>query len=313
MMEKSTAEKGMKSVIALGMFDGMHIGHCALLRQAVALAQANHVCSIAYTFENHPLSVFGVAPRLLSTSQERRQIMRGLGIDRVEMPEFDQKLADLAPEKFASILVEHYGAVAVVAGFNYTFGKGGKGTVDTLETLGSKMGYTVHVVKPVLYHGAPVSSSRIRQALAQGAVDCAADMLGRPYILAGQVNANRQIGTQIGFPTANLEPQANRMLPKSGVYATIAQTPMGRFPAVTNVGNNPTVHGKKMTIETHLLDFTGDLYGAVLQVEFHRYIREEHTFPSKAALAAQIGRDVAFAKGIFEQNQQERKAAPYRA
>ncbi len=287
------------TAIALGMFDGMHIGHCALISRMVDIARNNSLTSMVYTFSNHPMGVFATAPKVLSTVEERLAMMRALGVERVEMVTFDRALADMSPEDFAKMLVERYDVKAVVAGFNYTFGKAGAGKEDELRRLGEELGFSVEVLPPVLFLGSPVSSTRVRKALESGDAAGALDMLGHPYRLDGRVLANRHIGREMGFPTANLEPTGDKLLPKAGVYATVANVEGRRLPAVTNIGDNPTVQGKKVTVETHILSFDGDLYGKPLQVEFLSRIRDEQRFGSRAELAHQIGRDVETARQLF--------------
>jgi len=287
------------TVIALGMFDGMHMGHQALISRAVELGRQHDLLSMVYTFYNHPMEVFAKAPVLLSTPEQRRTLMLEMGVDIVEMPVFDEPTAHMPPEDFASLLAEKYRAKWVVAGYNYTFGYKGAGDVALLSRLGAHLGFEVCMMQPVEYQEAPVSSSRIRKAIEQGSMELAHAMLKRPYSLQGRVGEHRHIGRTLGFPTANLLPEAGRALPLPGVYATIAKTTEGRFPAVTNVGNNPTVQGKCTTIETHILDFSADLYGQCLSVEFYHRLRGEKTFASRQELAQQITQDAAAAKALF--------------
>lgn len=286
-------------IVALGMFDGVHRGHQALLRQAVEEAEKQGCQSMAFCFENHPATVFGKEVPLLSTPQQRKNWMLSLGIDRVEMIPFTKEFASLTSEAFLNYLMEQYPVKGLVAGFNYTFGRYGRGTEKTLVRLGKKQKLSVHIVEPVYYGDAPISSSRIREALLNGEAMKAREMLGRPYTLTGQVVSARGIGKSLGYPTANLQTEG-MLWPKDGVYATAARVGGEVFAAVTNVGNNPTVAGQQRTVETHLLEVRADLYDRELEVAFLKRMRDEHRFPTLADLKFQIGRDALAATALYE-------------
>lgn len=287
------------AVIALGMFDGVHAGHRALLEHAVALAAQLDAASMVYTFSNHPRSVFAQAPPLLMTAGERRDAMLRLGIGSVMMEEFTPAIAALSPRAYVERLMGECDVRAMVAGFNYSFGAGGKGHEDTLRALGQALDFRVEVIPPVLYGGEYVSSTRIRRLIENGQIAEGNRMLSFPYAVEGPVVENRHIGTTIGFPTANQLPPAGKVLPLPGVYATIVRYAGNAYPAVTNVGDNPTVEGKFTTIESHLLGFAGNLYGAELRTEFMAFLRGEERFSGKEALAEQIARDVEAAKALL--------------
>ena len=252
------------AVVALGMFDGVHIGHQELL--------GRHV-------------------ELLTGAEERRALLSMFGADEVYMERFDETIMHLSPEAFVRRLCGAWHVRGVVAGFNYTFGDRGAGTSDTLRALGKELGFSVMIVPKVSVDDEPVSSSRIRSLLQTGDVRMAARLLGRAYAVSGMVCPNRQNGRKIGFPTANLLPEPGRALPRHGVYVTEAITDAGTFRGVTNIGANPTVHGDRVTIETHLLGFSGELYGKHLEVRFLERIRGEHTFASLSELKTQIRED----------------------
>ncbi len=291
--------KAQGAVIALGTFDGVHAGHRALLHEAAALAETLHAVPLIYTFRNHPLSLFGREPRLLMTPEERIAVLEATGVP-VAADVFDAAFAATPPREFVRMLVERFGMRGAVAGFNYTFGDRGAGDTALLQALGKELGFSVRVLGPVSYENEPVSSTRIRAYLEQGELDAANAMLGTRYALSGTVAPNRRIGHTLGFPTANLEGYGNKVLPRSGVYATRAFLAGKAFPAVTNVGNNPTVEGQVTTVETHLLDFDRDIYGMPLRVEFEARLRGEVRFPSREALAAQIASDAAHAREILK-------------
>ncbi len=288
------------AVVALGMFDGMHIGHRALINKTLQLADSLQARSVVYTFANHPRSVFSsAAPKLLMSADERKFCMLNMGVQEVEMEIFDHTIAALQPNAYIGRLMARHDIRAVVVGFNYTFGDGGKGTPETLRALGREMGFAVEVIPSVMFLGEAVSSTRIRELIDAGDIQGANEMLCAPYTISGQVMPNKRIGGSIGYPTANLFPPPEKVLPKSGVYVASANWNGKEYPAVTNVGNNPTVEGKIITVETHLLDFMGDLYGETIAVRFHEYVRGECKFPNKEELAAQIQRDVERARAWF--------------
>ena len=287
-----------RSVLALGMFDGVHVGHQALLRQAAAAARALSAQTVAFTFTDAPGKLLHLPVTSLSTPGQRTRWLRDAGADRVDMVDFTQAFADLSPEGFLDFLQARYHIAALAAGFNYTFGKYGAGTAQTLKELGEQHGFRVLIAEPVLVDGEPVSSTRVRALVSEGQMEAARRLLGRPYALIGPVVSNRHLGQTLGYPTANVE-TGEQLLPPDGVYATEAQVGDATYPAVTNVGRNPTVAGRRRTVETYLLDEDLALYGAELTVSFLARLREERTFPSLAALSEQIGRDVAAAKKVF--------------
>lgn len=294
---EQTSETGYS--IALGMFDGVHRGHQALLKKAAEEGKKQGCKSMAFTFSNHPAEIFGKSTALLSTPEQRKQWMLDSGVDRVEMIPFTKEFAFLSSEAFLDYLMEHYPVRGLVAGFNYTFGRYGRGTEKTLLRLGKKHHLSVHIVEPVLYEGVPISSSRIREALMRGEITKARDMLGRPYTLKGKVISARGIGRSLGYPTANLRTEG-LLWPMDGVYASAVRTGGEIFVAVTNVGNNPTLSGQNRSLETHLLEVKRDLYDQELEVAFLKRLREERRFPTLGDLKFQIGRDTLAAMAMFE-------------
>ena len=280
------------AVVALGMFDGVHLGHRALIGQTVAEAKRLGAKPVVFTFSNHPMEVLGGGVRLLSAIPERDDLLRALGAEEVHSVAFTRELAALDVKQFVDLLLERWDVRALVVGYNYTCGARGAGTPETLAEIGKTLGFSVLVVPPVLLEGAPVSSTRVREALEQGDVELAQRMLKRRYTLAGTVIENRRIGRRIGFPTANIAPEENRVIPKDGVYATIACVNGADYCAVTNIGTNPTVHGDHLTIETHMIDFDQNIYGEKLTVAFRRYLRGELMFSNLDELKEQIRQDI---------------------
>lgn len=209
------------SVIALGMFDGVHIGHRELIRTALRVAAETGCRPIAFTFLNHPAELFGPLPRLLTTSEERISTLKSLGID-VEAVQFDAAMADTPPADFAAMLVNEYGMKHAVMGFNYSFGAKGAGNAETMRELGSTLGFESSIVLPVKLNGITVSSSIIRKLIESGELEEANVLLGAPYAITSHIVGSRKIGRSIGFPTANFRGISGKVLPRSGVYVTLA-------------------------------------------------------------------------------------------
>lgn len=280
------------AVVALGMFDGVHFGHRALMTRLLDEAKLMRVSPVVHTFSNHPLEVLGGNVRLLSSIRERNQMLFALGAERVESVPFTRETAAMSAEAFIDLIAGKYDIRALVVGYNYTCGARGAGTPETLRQIGAKRGFSVHVVEPVLYEGEPVSSSRIREAVERGDMELAQALLKRRYTLSGKVVQNKRIGRRIGFPTANINADPKRAIPADGVYAAFAFVGGAVYRAATNVGCNPTVHGTHLTIETHMIDFDNDIYGEMLTISFRKRLRGELIFDSLEALKAQIRIDV---------------------
>ena len=255
-------------------------------------AKLLHAIPAVYTFSNHPLEVLGGNVRLLSGIRERNMLLRSLGAEELESVPFTREMAALSPEAFVDLLSAKWDVRGLVVGYNYTCGDRGAGTPETLREIGSRRGFSVSVVEPVLLEGEPVSSTRIREAVERGDITLANRLLKRRYTLSGTVVQNKRIGSRIGFPTANIDANPKRAIPADGVYATFASVDGGMYRAVTNIGTNPTVNGDKLTIETHLIDFHADIYGQPLSILFRKRMRGELMFDSLDALKEQIRLDV---------------------
>jgi len=288
--------------LALGTFDGMHLGHQQVIGGAVATARATDQRSCAVTFEPHPLEVLrpSTEPVLLSTLDERLALFREVGVDVAVVVPFDLTFSQLPAQTWLDeILGARLHAGEIFVGSSYTFGHRREGTVGRLAAWGRAHGVAVHLVPAVLVSGEPVSSSRIRSALREGLVDEAARLLGRWYSLRGPVIHGDGRGRAIGVPTVNVPVPARKVLPANGVYATIVDAPGGRYAGATNVGRRPTFGGGAVSIETHLIEFAGELAGAEITVSFVRRIREERTFPDAASLVRQIRADVDRARELL--------------
>ncbi len=290
-------------VLVLGMFDGVHRGHQALLMRGDELAQEMVYPLAVCSFEPHPLRVLRpeAAPPLLSTLPEKASVMQSFGVDGLCVTTFDQARADQSPEDFMAEMVKVYAPVVVVCGFNFTFGKGGAGNGKVLREYGKKHGFRTVVVPEVIVDGETVSSTRIRRVLATGDIPMVNRLLGHAYTLSGRVEGGKQLGRTMGFPTANVSVPRHKALPAYGVYLCWLETADGSYhPAVVNVGRHPTLPEGRVTVEAHLLDGDMDLYGQHVRLSFLKFQRAEQTFPDKEALRAQIALDVEDAQRYFE-------------
>lgn len=299
-MEFSPGRQG-PCVLVLGMFDGVHMGHRQLISTAMGFSRRDGLPLTVCTFSKHPLQVLypQKAPKLLSTLAERAQAMALLHVDKLCVLPFTSAVASETPEEFLTSLHRTFQPRHVVAGFNYTFGVRGEGNGDTLKAAQERFGFLVHVVPPVMEGGEPVSSTRIRGLLAQGRIESANRLMGRPYQIAGRVEAGKRLGRTMGFPTANLSLPAGKVIPAYGVYTAIMQVDGERLAAVVNVGRHPTLPQGPATIEAHLLGQERQLYGKKAAIHFLRFQREEKAFPTVDALKKQISADVREAARYF--------------
>jgi riboflavin kinase/FMN adenylyltransferase len=290
--------------VAVGNFDGVHLGHQALAAAVVGRARARGGVAGALTFEPHPARVLRPerAPSALLTLDQKARLLAEAGVERLAVLPFDRSLAMLTPEEFARrVLQDALGARSVVVGENFRFGHGRAGDVGELRRLGAELGFEVASLPPVSLGGRPVSSTRIREALGHGEVRQAQALMGRPYFIEGEVVRGDARGRALGFPTANLEPR-NELLPRDGVYAArcgLAGEPPER-PAVVNIGRRPTFDGREVRAEAHLLGFAGDLYGRELRLDFVDRLRDERRFDGPGPLVEQIRADVAQARRVLE-------------
>jgi riboflavin kinase/FMN adenylyltransferase len=302
-LDAASVPRWPRPSVAVGNFDGVHRGHQALVASAVAAADDCGGTAIVLTFDPHPARVINpeAAPTALMTLDQKAATLARLGVHSLVVLPFTPELAAASPGDFAArVLHRGLGADAVVVGSNFRFGRGRAGDVATLRRQGEALGFRVLEVPPVLVDGERVSSSRIREALARGDAGAATALLGRPYCVEGRVGRGDGRGRTIGVPTANLEP-ANQTLPALGVYAAWCWA--GRAAAgtatVVNIGRRPTFGGGAVSVEAHLLDFDGDLYGQAMSLAFVSRLREERKFSGKDALVAQIGEDIRAARDVL--------------
>ena len=279
------------AVIALGNFDGFHLGHQAVAGEAIAWAKAEGRPAIIATFDPHPVRFFkpDAAPFRLTTLDQRQELFAAAGADAMLVFAFDAELASTTAEEFmARLLVERLGAAGVVTGEDFTFGKGRGGNIELLKTRGAELGLSSRAVGPVLEGGEVVSSSRIREALKTGDCETAARLLTRPFAIRGIVQHGDKVGRTIGFPTANL-PLGNYLRPHYGIYAVSSQLADGtRLHGAANLGIRPSFDPPKELLEPHFFDWSGDLYGQEIEVAFHHFLRPEAKFDSLDALTQQM-------------------------
>ena len=277
--------------LALGVFDGVHLGHQEVIRRAVDAAVDGGSAGVL-TFDPYPLRVLAPerAPRrLLASLDHKADILAPLGVDFLLAIPFDRETAALEAGEFVRNLVDA-GAVTIAAGEDWRFGHKRAGDRNLLRRLSGELGFRFEAVPPVMMDGDRISSTRIRQAIGDGNLVAAAGMLGRPYTVAGRVIEGRKLGRELGFPTANLE-RGEEQYPPDGVWAVRSFVEGAVCQGVANLGVRPTVDGSRRSLEVHLFDFTGDLYGRKMEVEFVAHLRPEQRFDSLEELKLQIGRD----------------------
>ena len=292
-----------KVIYALGFFDGVHIGHQALLRECRRLADEHGCQAAAVTFSSHPDTlVQGVTPRLINTIEDRIRLLKNGGMDDVVVLPFDKQTQSMPWQGFLNRLAQSYQAAGLVCGHDFRFGSRGAGTAQLLADYCREANMPCSVVPEQALDGIPVSSTYIRHLLETGDMEEANRFLGHPHILSGTVISGRKLGRTLGIPTANLSnPQEVVQLP-FGVYACKAAVDGKTYTAVTNIGNRPTVGGHRITVEPWLLDFEGDLYGKNLTLSFYAFLRPERKFPDLDALKEEISKNALQTRKIFETN-----------
>jgi len=291
-------------VLTIGNFDGVHKGHLALFDKVKERAKAIGGQSIVMTFEPHPLKVMKPSngPQLITHTGQKLELIEKTGIDVIVCVSFDRSFAAISARDFVvNILVKKVGIKEIVVGYDYTFGHNREGDINLLRELGSDFGFVVHLVGPVEIDHTLVSSTSIRRLVQEGRLAEARVLLGRDFEVQGTVvKGQNRGGRLLGFPTANLNPHGE-LLPKTGVYAVKLLIDDVFYNGVTNVGYNPTFGDTALTVETHVLDFSGELLGKTIKVHFIRHLREEKNFKTIEELSDQIARDIAQAKEVFRE------------
>jgi len=291
------------SVVCIGAFDGLHLGHRALVRHAVSRARALEIPAVALSFEPLPREFFAIGnkPPRLTLPRAKFEGLRDMGVDVIGLLRFGRTLAAMSADDFIrDVLVDRLGATEVWVGPEFRFGHQRQGDIDTLRRLGNELGFVANEIAPVQVDGERVSSTRIRAALRVGDFAAAARLLGRPYAIDGRVVRGKQLGRTLGYPTANLR-FANKTPALSGIYTSWVQG-VGALPrpSVSSFGTRPTVEGIEPVLEAHLFDFDGDLYGQRIAVEFVAKLRDEEKFADLPTLVTQMHRDAEQARAILK-------------
>jgi len=294
---------GRKVGAAIGMFDGVHLGHQQVIRQTIEDARQHEGIAVAITFDRHPNSI--VAPQrnppLIYSLPQKLRVVESLGVDATWLIRFDRAFSEISGEDFIHGLVRDFGQIhSLCVGSAFTFGHKRTGNVELLKKLGCELNFIVHGLASISLDGKAVSSTRIREAIRAGNLDAASQMLGRSYSLAGRVVRGDQLGRQLGFPTANLE-ISGLVVPPNGVYAAHALVAKQQHRAVMNIGLRPTLQNPepRLQVEVHLLDFSGELYDQEVEITFVAKLRDEQRFASREALRGQIQRDITAARDLF--------------
>ncbi|NLI89211.1 MAG: bifunctional riboflavin kinase/FAD synthetase [Epulopiscium sp.] len=291
--DKKNIRLSNESIVILGNFDGIHIGHQKLIKVAKEVAKEENLNTVLFSFNPHPTWVLGNNPKpILMTREEKRDKVEKLGIDTyIEYP-FTKEFGQMKAQSFIEeVLIDKLNCKAVTVGNNYFFGKNKEGNVDYLRKLGEKYGYDVYAVDELKINNEIVSSSLIRKLILNGKIDLANSLIGEPYKIKGNIIKGNQLGRTLGFPTANIMPSDTKVLPPNGAYISKAYIMNEEYYGLTNIGYNPTVNGKKRMVETCMFDFSREVYGESLTVELLNYIRPEVKFNSLEELTSQLEED----------------------
>ena len=296
---------GSRLIIALGNFDGVHLGHRKLLEKMISYAHKKRAIPSVLLFQPHPQQVLDPAnaPKLIMSNERKIKVMNDLGVELFYLIPFDLTFAAQEPEEFVEeVLLKKLNVSGIFVGYNYQFGKCGAGKPEDLKRIGREKGIYVEVIPPVVMQGVPISSTLIRSALTNGDVVRAKELLGYWPVLQGEVIQGDQRGRRIGFPTANLAVPEDMLIPRSGVYAGEAVVDGEPYLTVLNIGRHPTFGlSCQQTIEAHLLNFDGDLYGKGLEISLYKMLREEKKYNNADELIDQINKDIKVAEKIYEE------------
>jgi riboflavin kinase/FMN adenylyltransferase len=290
-----------ETLLTIGVFDGVHAGHRYLLKQLQQRAAEKNLLSGVVTFNPHPQSVLHPHDQLawLSSLNDRVTTFQQLGLHIVAVLTFTPKLAQLSARDFMPLLKKYLRMRGIMVGPDFALGRGGEGNINLLRALGDEMKFSVEVISPYRVNGEIVSSTLIRQALTQGDMKRVEELMGHHFYLTGKVVTSDKRGRVLGFPTANLDIKPQQALPDNGIYATITRVDGKQFLSATNIGTRPTFGKGKRMLETHLLDYEGNLYGKEIRVEFVQKLRDEQRFLSSEELKTQIEKDVRTVKALL--------------
>lgn len=299
-----------ETLLTVGVFDGVHLGHQRLLTHLRNEAQQRDLLTGVVTFKSHPQKVLSPGRKLLwlSNLETRTNLLRSFGIDVIVTLPFTPQLAELTAREFVQLLKDYLKMRGLVVGPDFALGKNREGSADQLRLLGQEMGFIVEVVPPVVLDGEVISSSAVRLALAQGDMETVEKLFGRPFSLSGQVVTGDRRGRVLGFPTANLDVEPEQALPSDGVYVTAAHINHESLPSVTNIGVRPTFGGGKHLVETYLLDYEGQLHEQRLRIDLLDKLRDEKHFDTAEELQAQIRKDVEQARAILDKRMRKSRS-----
>jgi riboflavin kinase/FMN adenylyltransferase len=295
---------GRQTGVGLGNFDGLHVGHMALVNTLISESRLNGYDSMIYTFTKHPENILRkkLFTPLLTTVNKKVQLLEETSLKYLYFDEFDEVYSRMKPESFVKdVLIGRLGAKLAVAGFDYRFGFKGTGDVNLLKEMGKALNFCVIIIPPIKIDNEIVSSTKIRESVAKGDMERVFRLLGRHYSITGKVTNGRRIGSKLGFPTANIHPEDYLILPQKGVYITRTLLDGRFYPSLTNVGLNPTFGDVERTsVETHILNFDEDIYSKNMEVFFLSKIRPEKKFKSREELIEQINKDIATTREFFQ-------------
>ncbi|MDO8685019.1 MAG: bifunctional riboflavin kinase/FAD synthetase [Armatimonadota bacterium] len=290
-----------RAAVTIGMFDGAHLGHRALLDALKEEAARIHGQSVVLTFDRHPAELLRPdrAPKFINTLDQRVSALEAVGVDVIVVAHFDRSISEMSPrEFFENILIDRLKSAVVVVGPDFRFGKNRAGNFARLAELGIEHGVAAVAIPPALIDGAPVSSTRIRKLLQHGAVEDAARLLGRPFVLEGMVVKGAGLGRKLGFPTANLDVEPGQLLPGDGVYTADIAVLGQAYQGVVSIGSRPTFNGTDVVVETYIIGFEGCLYGERLRAGFRTRLREQKKYARVEDLVEQMRKDVDNASGL---------------
>jgi riboflavin kinase/FMN adenylyltransferase len=301
-----------ETLLSIGVFDGVHLGHQRLLAHLRDEAKKKGWLSGVVTFKSHPEVVLSHARGLkwLSDVDARATMIRDLGIDIVVPLTFTSELAKITGREFVQLLQQYLKMHGLIVGPDFALGRNRDGDIDRLRLMGREMGFSVEVIPPVVMNGEVISSSAIRQALTQGDIEKVQRFFGRPFTLSGQVVLGDKRGRVLGFPTANMEVKPDQAVPGDGIYVTLARVGGAWLPSVTNIGLRPTFGGKKRLVETYILNFDGDLYGKRLEVKLLGKLRDEKRFDTAEELKTQMRADAKQAGSIIDKQLKNKESEP---
>lgn len=292
------------TVVTIGTFDGVHMGHKAILKRLIQTAKDEHLESVVLTFFPHPRLVLQQNSdlKLLNTIEERANLLKEAGVDSLVIHPFTKEFSRLTAEEYVhDILVRDLKVKKLIIGYDHRFGRNRNADIDDLRKYGEELGFEIEEISAKEIDDVAISSTKIRKALERGDVETAHECLGYPYQITGTVVRGKALGRTIDYPTANLNPaETYKMIPQNGVYVVQSEIDDERYYGITSVGTNPTVGGSEKTIETHFFDFSGDLYNKKITIEFITFIRPEFTFDSISRLRDAIKKDEQFAKTFLK-------------